>query len=489
MTHLFGNILKICIGVYVFFFAYEWWHPMPDELLHAPIIYHVPDAGLHFYADTSYIDKSGVRVLDQHIWEQIEKIISKAKHTVTLDMFLYNDFQGNAPETARKLSQELTDALVAKKQTEKHIAIALITDPINTVYGGVVSPYFTKLTASGIAVIETDLTILPDSNVPWSAAWHPFISWMGNSTSGGWLPHPFDANGGKVTLRSWASLLNMKANHRKLLIADQPIVSGKNTGKQKMISLVTSSNPHDGSGANGNVAIQADDAIWRDIISSERAVAQLSGAGLPAYENAETVDAEGNVSLSLLREAAIKTKVLELITNAKTGDNLNLVMFYLSEREIVGALIAASNRGVNVRIILDPNNNAFGFDKNGIPNQPVAKEMKRSSNDTIGVRWCVTQGEQCHAKLFFGSTATTSFMMLGSANFTRRNLGGFNLESDLYAESPVRFGAWNDASKYFEKMWANTGGTYTEDFRMHDDDTLWKSSVYRVMEWTGISTF
>ncbi len=491
MGRIFKNILKIAVGIYVFFFAYEWWHPMPDSLRTPPRVVQVPDAGIHFFADTSYIDaKKNVRVLDEHIWNQVGKIVGSAKHSITLDMFLYNDFQGSSPETARKLSAELTDMLVNKKIAEKHIAIALITDPINTVYGGVVSPYFTKLMSSGIPIITTDLTFLPDSNVPWSAAWHPFMSWMGNSTTGGWIAHPFDATGGKVTLRSWMALLNMKANHRKLLVADQPIVSGKNAGKQKMVTFVTSSNPHDGSSANGNVAIEVDDKIWRDAITSENIVAQLSGVGLPNYDPPDTVDMDGGVSVSLLHEAFIRDKVLERIEKAKQGEQISMVMFYLSERDVIKALIDASNRGVNVRIILDPNNDAFGFKKNGIPNQPVAKELMQRSNNSIQVRWCATTGEQCHAKLMFGSSATSSYMFVGSANFTRRNLDGFNLETDIYAENAgPHFSAWNDASTYFEKMWANTGGRYTDDYSLHQDDTFWKLSLARLMEWSGMSSF
>ena len=402
MGRIFKNILKITVGIYVFFFAYEWWHPMPDDLLVAPKTYQVPDSAVHFFADTSYIDtKKNLRVLDQHIWDQVGKIIAKAKHTITLDMFLYNDFQGSQPETAHKLSQELTDMLINKKTTNKHIVIALITDPINTVYGGVTSPYFTKLMLSGIPVITTDLSILPDSNVPWSAAWRPFMSWMGNSTTGGWLPHPFDATGGKVTLRSWVALLNMKANHRKLLVADQPITSGKNAGRQKMITFVSSANPHDGSSANGNVALQVDDKIWREALSSEHIVARLSGAGLPNYDAASTLDADGNVSVTLLHQAFIKERVLERIADAKQGDQINLVMFYLSERDIVNALADAANRGVNIRIILDPNNQAFGFQKNGIPNQPVARNS--CSGQTTASR-CV--GAQHRASSAMQSSCT-----------------------------------------------------------------------------------
>ena len=38
-------------------------------------------------------------------------------------------------------------------------------------------------------------------------------------------------------------------------------------------------------------------------------------------------------------------------------------MFYLSERKIVKGLIAAHERGVKLRILLDPNKDAFGREK------------------------------------------------------------------------------------------------------------------------------
>ena len=94
-------------------------------------------------------------------------------------------------------------------------------------------------------------------------------------------------------------------------------------------------------------------------------------------------------------------------------------MFYLSERKIVKGLIAAHERGVKLRILLDPNKDAFGREKNGIPNRQVASELHKAG---IPVRWCNTQGEQCHNKILMKYGAQQSEMILGSANFTARNL-------------------------------------------------------------------
>ncbi len=489
MLQLLLKFLRLILVVYVFMLAYQWWKPVPEFMEGKVQTRRVPDSSVHFYADITYTDKIGKRVTDQHIWAQVERTIAQSRHSILLDMYLYSDFQGESPEKTKTLSHDLTEALIAKKAEDKHIAIALITDPINTVYGGVLSPYFEKMRTNGILIIFTDLTALPDSNLFYSAFWRPFYSWTGNSTKGGWLSHPFQYGGSKVTLRSWLALLNFKANDQKLIVADEPIIKGNIQVGQKIVTLITSADPHDGSSANGNVLLKVDDQTWKDVLENEGHIAQFSNSGLPLYNIGSVSDATGSLKVALYRNQLIKEKILELIEGSKMGDHLDLVMFYLSDRDVVRALVDAANRGVKTRIILDPNKDAFGKVKMGIPNQPVAKELINSSNDSIQLRWCDTHGEQCHAKLLMGSSATSSFMLLGSANFTRRNIGGYNLESDILVQGLGTFGAYKDANAYFEKMWANTGATSTTKYETYQDDTIWKASLYRIMEATGMSSF
>ncbi len=484
MWQLSKKILGWCLAIYVFAFAYYWWRPMPELLTKAPHTRMVPESSIHFFADNTFLDKKNNRKVDQHIWDQIFTTINHAQHAIILDMFLFNDFQGPTPETTRPLARELTEKLIAKKVADKHIAITFMTDPINTVYGGVESPAVERLHKAGIFMIETNLSALPDSNIIWSAFWRPFISWWGNTTQGGMLPHPFQFNGNKVTLRSWFALMNFKANHRKLLVADEPSAQG-----QKMVTIITSSNPHDASSAHDNVALKVDDQIWIDAIQSETLIAKLGDVNLPSYNIGTINDATGTIKVTLLEEKWIRTKTLELLANTHKGDTVDLFMFYLSDRQIIHALIDAANHGVKIRIILDPNKDAFGFTKNGIPNRPVAKELMNDSGSDIQIRWCDTHGEQCHSKLMLTKTASGTALLLGSANFTRRNVGDFNLEADILAEGKKEFTAWKDASAYFNHAWDNTGGQFTTDYNIYQDDTLWKSSVYRMMERTGLSSF
>ncbi len=68
--------------------------------------------------------------------------------------------------------------------------------------------------------------------------------------------------------------------------------------------------------------------------------------------------------VQVLTEKAIYDATLYLIDSAKkAGTEIDIAMFYLSERKIIKALIAAHERGVKVRVLLDPNKDAFGRTK------------------------------------------------------------------------------------------------------------------------------
>lgn len=74
-------------------------------------------------------------------------------------------------------------------------------------------------------------------------------------------------------------------------------------------------------------------------------------------------------------------------------------MFYIANRDIINALHDATDRGVNVRLILDPNKTAFGNTKTGLPNVPIASELIK--DEGISIRWYETEDEQYHTKLMY----------------------------------------------------------------------------------------
>lgn len=465
--------------------AFETYKPLPSGMRVTGQEHLAPASSVRFLADRTYVNAAGQRVSEQEIFDEVISMIRGARRYILVDMFLYNDFQGEPPERERALAAEVTAALMAAKQQYPDIVITVVSDPLNTVYGGAVSPHFEQLKAAGVAVVITDLKVLRDSNPLYSVFWRLAFGWLRNSTQAGLMPHPFGAGQNGVTVRSWLALLNFKANHRKIIVADEP----QKGGAVKMATLVTSANPHDGSSAHSNVAIKVADHLWREAIASEQAVGAWSGAVVAEFEG-EVADGDGEAGVQLLTEGAIADRVVELINAAGAGDSIDIVMFYLSERAQVKALLAAAERGVDIRLILDPNKDAFGHIKNGVPNRPVAHELVTKSKHKIQVRWCDTHGEQCHSKLVLWRIGEEHYLTAGSANFTRRNIGDFNLETNVLVAADSEIAAIESAREYFEELWANQGGKFfTTEYAAYADGSRLKTLMYRIQEASGLSSF
>ncbi|MFG1498010.1 phospholipase D-like domain-containing protein [Saccharospirillum sp. HFRX-1] len=433
-----------------------------------------------FFYDQTYRQSDGDEVVNQQVMDEILALIDSAESMLVLDMFLYNDFAG---ETAyRPLSNELTTALVRAKERHPDMPVVLITDPFNTLYGGMESPYFDRLEAAGVDVVTTDLAKLPVSNRSWTTLWTLCCRFVGNSSRGGWLPNPVGP--GKVTLRSYLHLLNFRANHRKTLVV--------NTGTEWR-ALVTSMNPHDASSRHDNNAVTFTGPAALDLLQTERAAALMSG--FEAAENwpeappvADELDADADFSVQVLTEGAIETGLLTLIDSSDEGDQIDLEMFYLASRPVIKALIRAHERGVELRVILDPNRDAFGREKNGIPNRQTAWDLH---DEGIAVRWCATEGEQCHRKWIRLDRANGETQVItGSANFTRRNLHNLNMETSVLvtvrSDHPEVIAMRND----FDRSWSNPDDSvFSLDYAEFSDHSRWRYGMYRFMEATGMSTF
>jgi len=476
-----GIVLSLAVGVF------SMYRSLPTGVHFEGPARSVPANAVTFLRDVTYQDSAGIRRTDQQIFNEVMKMVEGAKRTIVLDMFLYNPYQGAAPETTRALSEELTAKLLEKKKAIPDIEIVVLTDPINETYGGDQSDQFERLRKAGIVVGTTDLTKLRDSNPLYSGAWRTFLQWFGNSTTGGSLPHPFQSGGKKVTVRTWLALLNFKANHRKVIVADET-----NGTSVNVATLIISANPHDGSSAHGNIAVKVSGSLYQDVILSEQAVAKFSRIELPTLSTAYASPArEGtDAEVILLTEGAIKERLVTSLKKLTGEDSVDMAMFYLSERDVVRELIAAAKRGIKVRLILDPNKDAFGHKKNGVPNRPVAEEIVAASRGNAEVRWCDTHGEQCHAKLTLMRSTTGYEMIAGSANLTRRNINNYNLEMNVSVKSAEKIKAIADAYEYFETLWQNKGGNiYTADYAVYRDDAMYKELMYRVMEFTGLSSF
>ncbi len=410
-------LLAILLLVYLATGLYHSLKPLPEGVSVATPLR--TSGEVRFLADYTFLDARGERHSEQAIFDEILGLIAQARRLVVLDMFLINEFAGDAAGAPRRLSGEVTEALLARRREVHGLQAVLITDPFNTLYNGVEAEHLDRLREAGVEVIITDLSRLRDSNPSWSALWRLCCRWFGNSPDGGWLPSPVGPE--KVGLRTYLTLLNFNANHRKTLVVDQG---------DSWVGLVTSGNPHDASSAHDNVALRFSGMAALDLLETERAVARFSGHDFP--DTPRPPDSGGSSDgerVQVLTEGAVRDALISSIESAAPGDELRIAVFYLSHRGVVNAIRDAQRRGVELRLLLDPNEDAFGRKKSGIPNRQVALELHAAG---VPIRWCDTHGEQCHGKYLLLTRASgEAELILGSANFTRRNLDDYNLETSV----------------------------------------------------------
>lgn len=452
---------------------YQAGRALPDQLsLSLPWR---PAQNVQWLSDQTWQTASGERLSRQQIFDQVLEIIDQARRLVVLDMFLFNEFAGQ--HGYRPLSSELAGALIRARENHPDLEVVLITDPFNTLYGGVRNPHLDALQAAGIRVVITPLERLPASNPLWTGLWALCCQFLGNSTEGGWLPNPVGP--GKVTLRSYLHLINFRANHRKTLIAD---------AGDSWTALVTSGNPHDASSRHSNQALRFDGPAALDLLYSEQAVTRMASLDTRHWPTPPAEEPFTGPRLRILTEGAIQRALLETVNDARPGDRLDLEVFYLSHRPLLKALISARERGVELRVLLDPNRDAFGREKNGIPNRQAAWDLHRAG---IPVRWCNTSGEQCHRKwLRLDRADGSSELISGSANFTRRNLDDLNLETDVQLHAQRDYHPMAQAREEFERLWSNAEGvSYSLDYEAFADHSRLRYGLYRVMEASGLSTF
>jgi hypothetical protein len=363
------------------------------------------------------------------------------------------------------ISTELKNKLVHKVKTS-NVPIYFITDELNTYYQSTRNPLIEELQDAGVMVIYADLNRVRDANPLCNAPWRLFVKPFGlPEYDGGFLP-AFSGEG-TVSLRSTCKLLNFKVNHRKLILSESE-------------AIITSANPHTGSSLHSNVGIRVKSTgLVAAMLASEKGVAEFSGGHIP--EELDSAPSTGDLQIQYVTERRIEQAVLEALASAQAGDEIKIGMFYFSLRSIVKAVKRAVVRGAEITLVLDANKDAFGREKNGIPNRQVAHELERSG---VTVRWYETKGEQFHTKMYIQETAAKTTVILGSANYTRRNIRNFNLEANLVIVAPndTRFTA--EVRSYWDEM-----VKHTLAYEAYMDPSKARIGLYRFMEWSGCSTF
>ncbi|MGM0922841.1 MAG: phospholipase D family protein [Bacillota bacterium] len=450
---------------------YQSYKPLPENISYEGDIHKVED--VNFLYDLTYKIEGRVEA-DQMIFDAVFKAINEAEDFIVIDLFLFNGYYDRW-ETYPKLSKELSDRLLKKKKANPEMEIVFITDDINTSYGSHASKELEAFKDAGIDVVISDMNALRDSNPLYSSVWRTFFQWFGQAGPG-WLSNPFGDTAPDIHIRSYLKLFNVKANHRKAVATEKT-------------AIVSSANPHDASGYHSNVAFQVNGNVIADVLESEQAVSDYSGGPkLPEYKKKN--DEKGDIKVQVLTEGKIYKHLLESIRSTEKDDEIWIGMFYLADRKVIDSLVAASNRGAEIKMILDPNQNAFGQEKIGLPNRPVAEELLEDTNQKIKVRWYNTTKEQYHPKMLFIKSKEEATIISGSANFTKRNLDDLNLENDLKIAAAADEPVMKEVESYFIKLWTNDGADYTLDFEKYRDDMPFiKRAIYAVQKFFRFTTF
>ena len=277
------------------------------------------------------------------------------------------------------------------------------------------------------------------------------------------------------------------------------------TARGSLTAVVGSANPLDRQGTWSNTALRASGDAVQALLQSELAVARFSGwqgdasafaapapAGACGGAGAGTRLTAASARVQVLTEGAIRTQLLGQLEAAARGDSIDIVAFALADRGVIEALLEAARRGVQVRLILDPGEDATTLTPSGMPNQPVASELVSRSAGAIHVRWYRTHGERFHSSVAMVYGPQRLWLTLGSANFTRRSLGDYDLDANLAVELMRDAALAQQTLTYFDTLWRNRaalGIEYTADFAAFADASQVDYWLFRLLESAGLSAF
>ncbi len=445
-----------------------WARKIPEGISLSSDVYRVESNQIQFLRDMTYMQDS-TRIVDQQIYPRVYELIDSAEQFLVLDIFLFIETSVDTNPDWIPTTTLLTNKLVQKKKNNPDMPIYFITDEFNIFYYSHKNKHLEQMKDAGIEVIMTNMLKLRDSHQPYSFFWRLIPRWFGNPNYEGWLPNPFTEPKEDIAIRSFFKLLNFKANHRKIILSEKE-------------AIITSANPHTASSLHSNIGFRMEGEILQDILFSEQAIAAFSGTTIDIDFSPQPTT--GPVKIKYITEGKIRKSLLSNIERLDASDSLDIGVFYISDRKIIKALKKARERQAGIRILLDANKDAFGKEKNGIPNRQVAWELYKAG---IPIRWANTHGEQFHTKMAIFTDPDSVVIIGGSANFTKRNLGDKNLEADIAIKVARQETISREVKQYFHKLWQHE--KYSLPFEAYKDTSTLKYWLYRYQEFTGASTF
>ena len=493
-----------------------------------------------FHYDLTYLDKDGNIQYDRNLWDATLKVVDNAKDYLIIEMFLFNDLYNKDKEHFPEFAKKYTERLVKKQEENPNLKVYILADENNNFYGAFEHPFIASMKNAGINVIIVDIFKLKDT-FPWySPIWRTFIKPMGNPQNKGWITNFYGDMWPKLTIRNWLRALNVKADHKKVLLNEKEAV-------------VSSANIHDPSYFHENIAIYTDGPIVKDVLHDLQLIAKFSDSEINVDgSNKETkskiemdlpdktkirkdtmnigdledkkndmIHLEENIndsqkneksekeSLSLnsgkneitdtegktykiqyLSEGAIGKYLDADIDSLKSGDELLMGMYFLADKGIIDRLIKAANRGVKIRIIFDRSRDAFGMSTNGLPNKPVSKKLKKKTKGKIEIKWYFTNNEQYHTKItLMKKTDGSVIINAGSANLIKKNIRGYIMDSNFRILTTQDSKISKDVYTYFDRLWENKDGLFTINFDDEPTTSGFSDFMYKILDATQLGSF
>jgi hypothetical protein len=454
----------------------------------------------------------GTRQGRLEIPQRAMKMIDEAEDFVIFCFFLFDNLYAPT-EAPGDLVGAITDAMIARKAQRPELPVVLILDRMHDAWGNRTSEVIEQLTSHGVDVFYSDVL---DTRAAGHLGIYETVNHVGRALNPltwgmlgrltraiGSIPIPgasFD--GAPVTLNTIGHALYLKGCHRKVL------VTGAHGDYQ---ALVTSWNPHNPSAwhvnhglvVRGEVARYIYMVMRQDIARSielggdlvrwsaggEDGREDLLARRLPPIES--SVDASragppaGSPRAAFATESAIEALILEMLEDVRPDDEVRIQLFYLSRPPVIEAILGAARRTrMPIRVLLDTNRQGIHYAKNGTPNTQAARYMmERAQREglRLDIRWHASSGEQNHAKAMTITDARRGRyrITVGSANWTRKNLAGINLEANLFVDGVPHINhQFNDL---FDRMWYNRedGIVYSRAF---DDPALHSADPWTI-EW------
>jgi len=462
-----GALVLAWLGV-----AYWQTHKSPPPGTHtSPDWQPVAQSALKFVADLTAADAYGRPLVNHAIFDEMLSVIAEARDFVVLD----------GP------GEPLRAALIARKRAMPQLQALVIIDPLEEGYAREATGPLKALQAAGIDVVAVDLDRLRDSNFLYSSLWRIGMRWWGRGSGSGSIPNPLSAGPPRLTLRGIARLLNFKFDQRAVIVADD--------GAGDLAGVIASGNPVQAESADSNVALRLHGSVLRAALASELEIARFSGwrgSIAPPPDRTDAATPAPAARARVLTEGAIGAALLDHIQAAARGDAIDIAALYLADRAVIDALLGASRRGVSIRLILDPDEDASGSTRTGIPNQPMASEIVAASDGAIRVRWYRTHGERFRGQIALIHDPERLWVTLGSASLTRRALDDYDLDANVAFEVELTSALARQMLTYFDTLWNNrapAGIEYTADAGVFADPSQVRYWVCRLMEMLGLSPF